>query len=214
MKYVLPIVGVALALSLSGTAYAADHDRGGRGDRGRDNHATHQNNNNNNGQRFDRQRGPQRGPVVQQQQRGPVVQQQRQRQVGQRNDNNRWRNNDRQRGPVANTNNYRPPVNNWRNQRNQNARSNWQQYRHNYNSPRRYRVGAYHGPRNFQYRRWSYGERLPSAYYARSFWLLNAISYGLFSPPPGLIWVRYGDDALLIDQYTGEIIQVRYDVFY
>ena len=38
-----------------------------------------------------------------------------------------------------------------------------------------------------------------------------ATAYGLFTPP-GLIWVRYDDDALLIDQYTGEILQVRYDV--
>jgi len=31
---------------------------------------------------------------------------------------------------------------------------------------------------------------------------------------PGYVWVRYGPDALLIDTYTGEIIQVRYDVFW
>jgi Ni/Co efflux regulator RcnB len=214
MRYVLPVLGVALALSLSGTAYAADHDRGNRSDRGRDNnHVTHQNDNN---KRFDRRGDRQRGPVAQNQNR---------QWQGQRNDNNRWRNNDnRQRGPVVNrdNNNWRPPVtnnnNNWRNQnnnwRNQNARSNWQQYRRNYNSPRRFHVGVYHGPRGYNYRRYSYGQHLPSAYYARPFWLLNAIAYGLFSPPPGLIWVRYGDDALLIDQYTGEIVQVRYDVFY
>jgi Ni/Co efflux regulator RcnB len=205
MKYVLPLVGVALALSLSGTAYAADHDRGQRGDRGRDrdNHVTQQHNNN--GQRFDRG-NRQRGPVVQQQQ-------QPQWQPGQRG-GNRWRDNDhRPRGPVVNNNNgWRPPVSNgWRNQH---SRSNWQQYRRNYEAPRRFRIGIYHGPRGFHYRRWSYGEYLPSSYYARPFWLLNAIAYGLFSPPPGLIWVRYGDDALLIDQYTGEIVQVRYDVFY
>ncbi|MDZ4868908.1 MAG: RcnB family protein [Alphaproteobacteria bacterium] len=211
MKYVLPAVGVALALALSGTAYAADHERGQRGNRDQ---ATQQNDNGHRFNRGDRQRAP-------------VAQQQPQRTQwqGQRNgDNNRWRNNDRPRGPVVN-NNGRPPVvnNNWRNNRppvannnwrNNNARANWNQYRRNYNSPRRFRVGAYHGPRNFHYQRWSYGQRLPAAYYARQFWLFDVIGYGLFTPPPGLIWVRYGDDALLIDQYTGEIVQVRYDVFY
>ena len=33
-------------------------------------------------------------------------------------------------------------------------------------------------------------------------------------PPPDAVWVRYGDDALLIDRYTGEVIQVEYGVFY
>ena len=33
-------------------------------------------------------------------------------------------------------------------------------------------------------------------------------------PPPGTVWVRYGRDALLIDRYTGEVIQVEYSVFY
>jgi Ni/Co efflux regulator RcnB len=31
---------------------------------------------------------------------------------------------------------------------------------------------------------------------------------------PGTVWVRYGDDALLIDQYTGEVIQVAYGIFW
>jgi len=210
MKYVLPAVGVALALTLSGTAYAADHERGPRG--GRD-QATQQNDNSPRFGRGDRQRQP-------------VAQQQQQRQWGrgQRDDDNRWRNNDRTpRGPVVN-NNGRPPFanNNWRNNRppaadnwrNNNARANWSQFRRNVQAPKRFRAGAYHRPRGFHYQRWSYGQRLPSIYYGRQFWLLDAIAYGLFAPPPGLIWVRYGDDALLIDQYTGEIVQVRYDVFY
>ena len=33
-------------------------------------------------------------------------------------------------------------------------------------------------------------------------------------PPPGTVWVRYGNDALLIDRYSGEVIQVVYGIFY
>ena len=33
-------------------------------------------------------------------------------------------------------------------------------------------------------------------------------------PMPGTVWVRYGDDALLIDRYTGEVIQVAYGIFW
>ena len=87
-------------------------------------------------------------------------------------------------------------------------------YRRNMESPRRYRIGIYHGPRGYSYRRWHYGERLPVEFYARDYWLLDFVAFGLFAPPPGYVWVRYGDDALLIDTETGEIVQVRYDVFY
>jgi Ni/Co efflux regulator RcnB len=93
-------------------------------------------------------------------------------------------------------------------------RGDWAQFRRSYDAPRRFRVGVYHAPRGYSYRRWHHGERLPRAYFARNYWLTNFVIYGLFAPPPGLMWVRYGPDALLIDTYTGEIVQVRYNVFY
>lgn len=58
-----------------------------------------------------------------------------------------------------------------------------------------------------------YGQRLPSLYFARDYWLTNYVSFGLIAPPDGFIWVRFGPDALLIDQYTGEIVQVQYGIF-
>ena len=160
MKYAVTLAGVALALSLSGAAQAADHQRGEhRGDR---HQVTQQHNDDG---RFDRNRGE-------------------------------WQ---------------RPTVNTWRNDR---VRTNFDGFRRNLFAQKRFRVGAYHGPRNYNYHRWSYGERLPFVFLARSYWLSNSLFYGLFAPPPGLIWVRYGSDALLVDQYTGEIVQVRYGVFY
>lgn len=88
------------------------------------------------------------------------------------------------------------------------------QWRRNFHSPRRYRTSAYYAPRGYHYRRWSYGQYLPDIYWSRRYWLFDFIVYGLFEPPSDLVWVQYGPDALLIDRYTGEIIQVRYDVFY
>ena len=117
------------------------------------------------------------------------------------NDNDRWRNNDRRNDRDWNRNTRGPSIN-------------INVYRRNIKSERRYRHGTYHKPRGYYYRRWHYGERLPVAFYSRDYWLLDFIAFGLFAPPPGYVWVRYGDDALLIDTYTGEIIQVRYDVFY
>jgi Ni/Co efflux regulator RcnB len=74
--------------------------------------------------------------------------------------------------------------------------------------------GNYNAPRGYQYRHWSYGERLPHWYFIREYWITDYWDYGLFDPPPGLIWVRVGDDALLIDEISGDIVQVDYGVFY
>ena len=78
----------------------------------------------------------------------------------------------------------------------------------------RFHAGAYRAPPGWRYRRWTFGERLPGLYFGRDFWITDFLAFGLFAPPDGLIWVRYGPDALLIDQYTGEIVQVDYGVFY
>jgi Ni/Co efflux regulator RcnB len=142
-------------------------------------------------------------------------------------DNDRRGDRDRDRSNDNNYNNYNNNYNNYNNNttyrdrdstyryRDRDRRGfNWTQYRRNFQSPRRFRIGIYHAPRGYYYRRWHYGERLPIAFYARDYWLLDYIAFGLFAPPPGCVWVRYGDDALLIDTETGEIIQVRYDVFY
>ena len=136
-------------------------------------------------------------------------------------DRDRDRNRDRDRSNDNNNNNNngwnngndRRNDTNYRN-RDRKGGFNWTQYRRNFQSPKRFRIGIYHAPRGYHYRRWHYGERLPITFYARDYWLMDFIAYGLFAPPPGTVWVRYGDDALLIDTDTGEIIQVRYDVFY
>jgi hypothetical protein len=96
----------------------------------------------------------------------------------------------------------------------QERRARYKTYHRNYDAPRRYRVDQYRWDRGHSYRRYGYGQQLPSYYFARSFWITSFGLYGLFAPPYGLIWVRYGPDALLIDQETGEIVQVRYNMFY
>jgi Ni/Co efflux regulator RcnB len=182
------------------------HDRGdrGKGDRTRTEHAPpsamhksdyNNDNNNNRGDDNDRNRDRERT---------------RDR-SNDTNDSNRW--NDNNRNNNDRFNNNRRNDTNFRD-RDRRSGFNWTQYRRNFKSPRRFHIGVYHAPRGYYYRRWSYGQRLPIEFYARDYWLLDFIAYGLFAPPPGCVWVRYGDDALLIDTETGEIIQVRYDVFY
>lgn len=78
----------------------------------------------------------------------------------------------------------------------------------------RFHAGIYRAPPGYVYRRWSFGAFLPAVYWGRNYWITDFLTFGLFAPPVGLVWVRYGPDALLIDEYTGEIIQVDYGVFF
>jgi Ni/Co efflux regulator RcnB len=87
-------------------------------------------------------------------------------------------------------------------------------YQRNVSAPRHFHAGSYRAPQGYSYRRWSYGQSLPAVYFSRGYWINDYNSYGLMAPPYGLVWVRFGPDALLIDQYNGEIVQVDYGVFY
>jgi Ni/Co efflux regulator RcnB len=87
-------------------------------------------------------------------------------------------------------------------------------YRRNWTARQRFRVSPYYRPRGWYYQRWTFGEILPQLFWGQNYWLDNYYAYGLPVPPPGTVWVRYGPDALLIDRYTGEIVQVVYNIFY
>ena len=93
-------------------------------------------------------------------------------------------------------------------------RDNVRNFHRNFNAPRRFHADAYLQPQGYQYRHWGYGERLPQIYFMRNYWIMDFLMYGLDEPPPGYVWVRYGPDALLIDQYDGEIVEVVYGVYY
>ncbi|MGN6517772.1 MAG: RcnB family protein [Rhizomicrobium sp.] len=78
----------------------------------------------------------------------------------------------------------------------------------------RWRGRSWHWPSGHSYRRWTFGMTLPSIFWANNYWIDDYYDYGLGAPPPGTVWVRYGNDAILIDRYTGEILEVVYDQFY
>jgi len=92
--------------------------------------------------------------------------------------------------------------------------SNYRNYHQNFRASQRFRAAPYRRPPGYFARRWSWGQTLPSFFWTRDYWLTDFYAYDLPPPPYGAIWVRVGDDALLIDQYTGEIIEVDYGIFY
>ena len=81
--------------------------------------------------------------------------------------------------------------------------------RHHYH----YRGGSWHWPNGYHYQHWSFGMTLPPIFWTNDYWIDSYADYGLAPPPPGCVWVRYGDDAILIDRYSGEILEVVYGQF-
>jgi Ni/Co efflux regulator RcnB len=96
------------------------------------------------------------------------------------------------------------------------GRPHWQQGRYPpvYRSHQRYRYGYYRPPLGFYAHSWVFGEILPRSWYGPDYLLNDWWSYGLPYPPLGYDWVRVGDDALLIDSYTGRVVQVVQDIFW
>ena len=99
----------------------------------------------------------------------------------------------------------------------------WQQYHQNFDprpyqwnqyADHSYRWQPYVQPRGWYYRRWAYGQTLPPMFWGRDYWLVNYWGFGLIDPPYGYVWVRYGNDALLINVVNGQILGVVYWLFY
>ena len=96
----------------------------------------------------------------------------------------------------------------WRKDR----RYNWQDWRRRHRS--HFHLGFYFDPFGWGYQRYSIGWRLWPSYYSSRYWLNDPWSYRLPYAPPGYRWIRYYDDALLVDTWTGEVVDVIYNFFW
>ncbi|MBV8978972.1 MAG: RcnB family protein [Alphaproteobacteria bacterium] len=87
-------------------------------------------------------------------------------------------------------------------------------FRGNVTAPRHFHFRAYVHPQGWYAHRWTFGERLPRAWFVRNYWITDYAAFGLIAPWPGFAWVQVGDDAVLVDLDTGEIVRVVYGIFY
>jgi Ni/Co efflux regulator RcnB len=92
--------------------------------------------------------------------------------------------------------------------------SNFRDFHRAFNASRHFTGPAYRRPAGWYDHRWTFGEFLPAAFWARDYWLSDYTSYDLPPPPYGATWVRVANDALLVDEDSGEVITVEYGVFY
>ncbi len=76
-----------------------------------------------------------------------------------------------------------------------------------------FRASPFNYPGGYGYRRWGVGQRLPRLFLSPGYFI-NWGAYDLGPPAPGCEWVRYGPDALMVNDYTGQVVDVAYGVFY
>lgn len=70
----------------------------------------------------------------------------------------------------------------------------------------RFHIGAYYDPFGWNYQRFQIGWRLYPDYYSSRYWINDPWQYRLPYAPPGLQWIRYYDDALLVDTWSGQVV--------
>lgn len=129
-----------------------------------------------------------------------------------RNDHRRdWNNNRNDRNNFNGNRGWDRPRNDWHNHPNY-----WDNRRHDRRDYARYRYhyGYYRPPAGYYHRVWHRGDRLPVAYYGRSYIVYDWRPYRLYSPPYGYHWVRVGNDVLLTAIATGVVLDVLYDIWY
>ena len=100
----------------------------------------------------------------------------------------------------------------WRREWRRDTRYDWRRYRDRNRS--RFHIGFYFDPFGWNYRRYGIGWRLWPSYYTSSYWLNDPWYYRLPPAYGPYRWIRYHDDALLVNIYTGEVTDVIYDFFW
>ena len=132
---------------------------------------------------------------------------------GWRGDRDGWRDNrgdrDRDRDRT-----YRGNYRDWdRGSWRRNDRYDWRRYRDAHREV--YSIGRYYAPYyGYSYRRIGIGITLGSLFYTNRYWIDDPWSYRLPEVYGPYRWVRYYDDVLLVNIYTGEVVDVIYDFFW
>jgi hypothetical protein len=97
----------------------------------------------------------------------------------------------------------------WRGDR----RYDWSDYRRDHRF--HYRPGPYFAPfRSHRYNRLDIGFYLDSLFFQPRFFINDPWAYRLPPVYGPYQWVRYYDDVLLVDIYSGEVVDVIYDFFW
>ena len=97
---------------------------------------------------------------------------------------------------------------NWRN----NSRYDWQNHRRHHHSW--FHLGFYYDPFGWGYYPYQIGWRMWPSYYSSRYWINDPWMYRLPYAPPGYMWIRYWNDAVLVDTFTGEVVDMIPNFFW
>ena len=100
----------------------------------------------------------------------------------------------------------------WSNHWRTDHRYDWRRHRDRHRSI--FRLGRYYDPYGWGYRRFSIGFSIGSSYYGSNYWLDDPWMYRLPPVYGPYRWVRYYDDALLVNLYSGQVVDVIHNFFW
>jgi Nickel/cobalt transporter regulator len=114
--------------------------------------------------------------------------------------------------PLIADNNHRRDRISWNRDWRHDGRYDWRDWRHRHRSI--FHLGFYFDPFGWGYQPFDIGWRLWPNYYSSNYWINDPYDYRLPYAPPGTRWIRYYNDALLVDMYTGEVVDAIRDFFW
>lgn len=114
--------------------------------------------------------------------------------------------------PRTATNRLANPAHRWSTDWRRDRRYDWRDWRRRHR--RNFHFGFYYDPFGWDYFRYGIGWRLWPSYYGSSYWLNDPWHYRLPPAYGPYRWVRYHHDALLVNIYTGRVVDVEYNVFW
>lgn len=123
-----------------------------------------------------------------------------------------WQSNDRNRDRSDWRNRDGDGDRRWTSQWRNDRRYDWRNYRDRNRST--FRIGRYYDPYGYGYRRFSIGFSLFPSYYQSNYWLDDPWQYRLPPAYGPYRWVRYYDDALLVNIYSGEVVDAIHGFFW
>ena len=114
--------------------------------------------------------------------------------------------------PPLRTERRRIETANWNTHWRNDHRYDWRNHRRHHHSL--FHLGIYYDPFGWNSRPYQIGWRLWPSYYSSRYWINDPWEYRLPYAPPGYRWVRYWDDAVLVDTWTGQVVDVIYNFFW
>lgn len=114
--------------------------------------------------------------------------------------------------PPLRTQGRRTPSVQWNGGWRRDHRYDWQDQRRRHRSI--FHVGVYYDPFGWGYQPFQVGWRMWPNYYSDRYWINDPGMYRLPYAPPGYQWIRYWNDAILVDTWSGEVVDVIPNFFW